>query len=97
LGKEGGYRLHKQLGFPEMRVIIDDEAIPFVQQGRNVFSKFVIDASDHIRPLDEVLIVSIKDDLVGTGTCLLNRDELLSFTTGMGVKTRQGYPPQIKK
>lgn len=94
LGKEGGHRLHKKLNFPEMRVIIDDEAIPFVQQGRNVFSKFVIDASDHIRPLDEVLIVSIKDDLAGTGTCLLNRDELLSFTTGMGVKTRQGYPPK---
>ncbi len=93
LGKEGGHRLHKKLDFPDMRVIIDNEAIPFVQQGRNVFSKFVIDASDHIRPLDEVLIVSAKDDLVGTGTCLLNREELLSFTTGMGVKTRQGYAP----
>jgi len=94
LGKEGGFRLHKKLNFPDMRVIIDDEAIPFVQQGRNVFSKFVIDASELIRPLDEVLIVSTKDDLIGTGTCLLNREELLSFTTGMGVKTRQGYPPE---
>jgi len=92
LGKEGGYRLHKKLTFPDMRVIIHDEAIPFVQQGRNVFSKFVINASDQVRPLDEVLIVSVKDDLIGTGTCLLNREELLSFTTGMGVKTRQGYP-----
>jgi 7-cyano-7-deazaguanine tRNA-ribosyltransferase len=97
LGKEGGHRLHKKLDFPDMRVIIDNEAIPFVQQGRNVFSKFVIDASDRVRPLDEVLIVSAKDDLVGTGTCLLNREELLSFTTGMGVKTRHGYIPPKKK
>jgi len=97
LGREGGQRLHKQFRFPDMRVIIDDEAIPFVQQGRNVFSKFVINASEYVRPMDEVLIVSTNDDLIGTGTCLLNRDELLSFSIGMGVKTRQGYPPVDEK
>jgi len=87
---EGGKRLHSFFPFPKMRVVVDDDASPFIREGKNVFAKFVIDACREIRPYDEVLIVNENDEFLGVGQCLLNRKEMLDFERGMAVKTREG-------
>ncbi len=86
---EGGKRLHSFFGAPKMRVFVKDDAVPFIKQGKNVFSKFVVDACDEIRPYDEVLIVSEDDELIGVGQSILNKEEMLNFERGVAVKTRE--------
>ena len=88
LKDEGGKILHKKLRFPRLRVVIKEDAISFVKDGKSVFSKFVKDSDPDLRPYDECLIVDEKDNLISVGRCLMNRDEMLSFNYGMAVKNR---------
>ncbi len=86
---EGAKVLHKLFKYPKLRVIVDDDAVPFIKDGKSVFAKFVEDCDPELRPFDECLIVDNKDNLIGNGRCLLNRLEMLSFNYGMAVKTRE--------
>jgi len=86
---KGAEILHKNIKKPNLRVIIEKDAIPFVKDGKSVFSKFVKECDPNLRPLDECLIVDEKDSLIASGRCLLNRIEMLSFNYGMAVKTRE--------
>jgi len=87
---EGGKKLHSFFTPPQMRVVVDDDASPFIKMGKNVFAKFVVDACREIRPYDEVLIVNEEDELLGVGQSVMNREEMLDFERGMAVKTREG-------
>jgi len=86
---EGGKRLHKRFPSPRFRVIVDSDASSFVMEGKSVFSKFVIDADKLLYPFDECIIVDEHDEFLAVGRCLLNRGEMLSFTSGQAVKTRE--------
>ncbi len=85
----GAKRIHKRFPSPRFRVIVDTDAVPFVQQGKSVFSKFVYDADNLLRPFDECIIVDTQDKLLAVGRCLLNRLEMRSFSSGQAVKTRE--------
>ncbi len=87
---EGAKILHEHFPFPKMRVMVSDDAEPFIRDGKNVFAKFVMNADEEIRPYDEVLIVNGRDELIGVGQAIMNRDEMLSFERGVAVKTREG-------
>ena len=86
---EGAKRLHNYFKSPNLRVIIKKDAIPFVKDGKSVFSKFVIDCDDNLRPYDECIVVDENDNFLGAGRCLLNKIEMLSFNYGMAVKVRE--------
>ncbi len=86
---DGAEILHKNLKKPNLRVIIDDEAAPFVKDGKSVFAKFVRDCDSSLRPDDECLIVDSNDNLLAVGRCILNRDEMLCFNHGVAVKNRE--------
>ncbi len=86
----GAEILHNSFEAPKLRVVIEDDAVPFVRGGKNVFAKFVVDCDEELRPYDEALIVNKKDELIGVGQCRMNRREMLSFEGGMAVKTREG-------
>ncbi len=86
---KGAKILHKKFKKPKLRVIVKKDAVPFVKDGKSVFSKFVKDCDPNLRPYDECLIVDEKDNLLANGRCILNRDEMLSFNYGMAVKTRE--------
>ncbi|DAC72153.1 MAG TPA: tRNA guanosine(15) transglycosylase TgtA [Thermoplasmata archaeon] len=86
---QGGHRLHKSFKHPLLRVVVIDDAVPFVKEGKSVFAKFVADCDPDLRPYDECLIVDKNDTLLAVGRTLLNRDEMLSFHQGMAVKTRE--------
>jgi 7-cyano-7-deazaguanine tRNA-ribosyltransferase len=87
---EGSKRLKEIIPFPRYRIIVDEEAAPFIKEGANVFTKFVIDMDKNLRPYEEVLIVNSKDDLLGTGTLMLSPREIRAFERGMAVRTRWG-------
>jgi 7-cyano-7-deazaguanine tRNA-ribosyltransferase len=86
---DGGRRLHMGLKYPLLRVVVTDDAEPFVKEGKSVFAKFVKDCDPALRPFDECLIVNENDTLLAVGRTLLNRVEMLAFHQGMAVKTRE--------
>jgi 7-cyano-7-deazaguanine tRNA-ribosyltransferase len=86
---DGGRRLHMGLKYPLLRVVVTNDAEPFVKEGKSVFAKFVKDCDPDLRPFDECLIVNENDTLLAVGRTLLNRDEMLVFRHGMAVKTRE--------
>jgi hypothetical protein len=55
-----------------------------------LFNAFVTECDPEIRPMDEVMVVDQKDDLVALGRAILTRDEMFSFRTGIAVKVREG-------
>ncbi len=92
LGIEGGRRLTTALAHPAYRVVVDDESEPFVREGKNVFSKFVLEAGEEIRPGDEVLVVHERGELLAVGRAELDGAAIGDFETGMAVSVREGVP-----
>jgi 7-cyano-7-deazaguanine tRNA-ribosyltransferase len=86
---DGAKLLHKSFKNPSLRVIVEEDAVPFIKDGKSVFAKFVKECDSELRPSDECLIVDEKDNLLAAGRCILNRVEMLSFNYGMAVKTRE--------
>jgi 7-cyano-7-deazaguanine tRNA-ribosyltransferase len=89
LKTEGAKKLHKNFNYPKLRVVIDSDAVPFVKDGKSVFAKFVKDCDSNLRPMDECLIVDNDDKLIAIGRCILNREEMITFTNGIAVKNRE--------
>ncbi len=90
LGYAGATRLHGFLAPPAGRVVVVDDAVPFVSAGKNAMAKHVITADPGIRAEDEVFVVSGDDTLVATGMALLSGSEMLAFKYGGAVRVRQG-------
>ncbi|MCJ2512652.1 MAG: tRNA-guanine(15) transglycosylase, partial [Candidatus Thermoplasmatota archaeon] len=89
--KLGGARiLHRTLGPPKMRVIVNADASEFVREGRNVFAKFVVECDEGLRPGDEVLVVDQEDALLAVARALMNREEMLAFQRGIASRVREG-------
>jgi len=78
------------LGAGPAWVVVDDDAEPFVRQGRNVFHGFVVAVDPWIRPAQTCLIVNQKGDLIGHGLANSTADEFQGFKKGIAVKTRGG-------
>jgi 7-cyano-7-deazaguanine tRNA-ribosyltransferase len=86
----GARKLHAAWASPRLRVIVDEDAAPYARDGKSVFTQFVVDADDGLRPGDEVLVVDQADQLLAVGRTMLNRRDMLSFEKGMAAKVRQG-------
>ncbi len=86
----GARRLLRGLPSPRLRVMVQDDAVEFNRQGKNVFCPFVIDADPDIHPQEEVLVVDKDDALVAIGRAQMTRGEMLSFRKGVAVKVREG-------
>ncbi len=86
---DGGKKIHAQSSRPRFRVTIDDDAVPFVKEGKSVFSKFVTSVDNGLRPYDECIVVSKKDEFLAIGQCLLSPVEMNTFQFGQAVKIRE--------
>jgi predicted RNA-binding protein (TIGR00451 family) len=71
-------------------VRVRDDVVEYVEQGRNVFAKHVVDAGEPIRPGDEVVVVDGSGEVVAVGKSKMNRGDMLSFKTGAAVRVRRG-------
>jgi predicted RNA-binding protein (TIGR00451 family) len=71
-------------------VKVHDDAEPFVAKGRSAFAKHVTDADPEIRPQDEVIVISSRNEVLAVGRALLSGTEMLSFSRGTAVRVRRG-------
>ena len=90
LSAYGGQKLHDVLPFPRRRVIMNDDAAPFVAKGKTAFCKFIVDCDPEIRALEEILLVDKDDHLLATGQALLCAAEMKAFKRGIAVNVRYG-------
>jgi len=90
LRMEGAQRIISALSAPKMRVVVTDDAVPFVSEGRNVFPQFVLSCDDSLVPMDEVIVTDPRDKPIATGRIILTADEMRSFKKGVAVKIRSG-------
>jgi len=72
------------------KVVITEEAAPFVAEGRSAFAKHIIKADPGIRAGDEVLIVAPDGRLLAVGRAVLSGREMVVFKRGVAVKVRAG-------
>ncbi len=86
----GGRRLAGGLDAPAMRIVVEPDSAEFNVKGKSVFSRFVVDMDDEIRPGDDVLVVTEEYELVAVGRALLTRDEAMDMEKGVAVKVREG-------
>jgi predicted RNA-binding protein (TIGR00451 family) len=78
-------------------VKVKDEAAPFVAKGRSVFAKHVVDADEEIRPEEEVVVVSMKNEVLAVGRAVLSGKEMKAFKSGVAVKVRRGKAEEEEK
>lgn len=84
----GAKKLHKETDYPKKRLVMDDEAKEFVEKGRSVFNKFVVDLDPDLSPREPVLIVDEEDNLLAAGETYLSSQEILDFDRGEAAKNR---------
>lgn len=85
---KGAELIRKATKKPKNRVVISNDAVKFVKEGKSVFVKFVIACDPELRPWQEVLVVDKHDNLIATGTSLLNASEIKEFDRHVAVKVR---------
>ncbi|MFX0097187.1 MAG: PUA domain-containing protein [Candidatus Hodarchaeota archaeon] len=86
----GAKRIKKYAPKPRFRVVVESEVARFISEGRNVFSKHVVEADPEIRPSAEVIVVDERDAILAVGKALLNGEEMIAFERGVAVKVRKG-------
>ncbi len=90
LSIHSGHIIITNFGPPKLRVIVLNEISEFLKKGRNVFCKHVIDIDENLRPLDEVIVVNLDDELLAIGRLKLPTMYVKSFSSGIAVKVRKG-------
>lgn len=75
---------------PLLRAVVLNEISEFIKKGRNVFCKHLLDIDPNLRPLDEVIIVNNKDELLAIGRLMIPVPYVKTFKTGVAIKVRKG-------
>ncbi|MDE1819385.1 MAG: tRNA guanosine(15) transglycosylase TgtA [Euryarchaeota archaeon] len=82
----GGLLLKESLPVPRARVVAHSDAVPFVREGRSLFSRHVVNADTEIVPFGPVLVVDAADELLAVGSALLAGGEMGRFRRGVAVR-----------
>jgi predicted RNA-binding protein (TIGR00451 family) len=90
LSLAGAKKLRDLTNPPHSRVVVDDDARPFVAKGLNVPARHVVNAGKEILPSDEVIVTDQNDEVLAVGKALLTGKEMLVFKRGIAVKVRKG-------
>ena len=88
----GAERIRKAVAFPKHRIVVEDDAAPFIREGKNVITKSVQQADPDLRPGDDALIVTSQDRLLGVGRLVLSGHELRKIDRGIAAHTVERPP-----
>ena len=72
------------------KVMIVDDAIPFVGEGKNVMQGYVLGADPHLIPGQPCLVVDSKGGLVAHGIPITSARDMVFMTKGIAVRVRDG-------
>lgn len=97
LSMEGARRLHTFLKAPAMRVVVTDDAAPFVSKGKTAFCKHVSAIDPEVRAMEEIMVTDQNDRLLATGQLVLSPKEVLASGTGPAVLVRSGIEKEEKE
>ena len=86
----GAKRMIREANPLRLWIKLEDYAEPFVAKGRSAFAKHVIDADPEIRPKEEVIVISQKNEVLAVGRALLSGTEMKAFSRGIAVRVRRG-------
>jgi 7-cyano-7-deazaguanine tRNA-ribosyltransferase len=82
----GGAQLSPLLTEGRGRVVVSDDAAPFVARGRSLFSRFVVSADPALVPDQTALLVDRSDTLLAVGRLLLAPHEMPRLARGVAVR-----------
>ncbi len=82
----GASRLAPLLSEGRSRVVVSDDAVPFVSRGRSLFARFVTGADPALVPDQTALLVDRRDALLAVGRLLLAPHEMAHFQRGVAVR-----------
>jgi len=85
----GAERLNHLEGFTGYVVVLD-EVLEFIEAGKNLFAKHVVEAGSGIRPGDEVIVRDTAGRVAAVGKAMLTSVEMLRFKVGLAVDVRRG-------
>jgi len=71
-------------------VVVKDDAVEFVKQGKSVFCKFVESAGRDVLPRSEVTVLDRGGRVIGVGRAVIAGRFMQMFYSGVAVKVRQG-------
>lgn len=94
---EGAKRLADENKVKSGWVKIQDEVASFIENGGDVFAKHVTDADGEIRPMEEVIILNSRNEVIAVGRALLSGIEMHEFKRGVAIKVRRGRSGKTKK
>jgi len=97
LSIEGASVIHRLLPGKKLRVVISEEAVPFVEKGKTAFIKHVVEIDPELRAGEEVLVTDEADRLLATGQLLLSPAEILALDSGAAVDVRVGVASKKEK
>ena len=80
-----------------LRVVVSEEAAPFVEKGKTAFIKHVVEIDPELRAGEEVLVIDEADRLLATGQLLLSPAEIMAFDSGAAVDVRAGVASKKEK
>ncbi len=86
-----------ETGYSNLRVMVNEEAAPFIAEGRSVFAKHIVEADMEIRPQEEVIVVDDKNKVLAVGKAVLTGKEMKSFKKGVAVRVRRGSAEKIDR
>jgi 7-cyano-7-deazaguanine tRNA-ribosyltransferase len=86
----GARRLLKGLAPPKLRVMVAEDSEQFNREGKNVFCQFVRACDPALVPMDEAIVVNLRDELLAIGRALLTGEEMLALRKGLAVRVREG-------
>jgi 7-cyano-7-deazaguanine tRNA-ribosyltransferase len=82
----GAGRLAPLLTEGRGRVVVADDAAPFVARGRSLFARFVAEADPGLSPDQTALLVDRSDALLAVGRLLLAPHEMTRLARGVAVR-----------
>jgi 7-cyano-7-deazaguanine tRNA-ribosyltransferase len=93
----GAARLHPLLGHGRERVVVHPDAVPFVREGRSLFSAFVVQADPALVPGASALLVDEDDTFLAVGRLVLAPSEMARLPRGVAVRVTahaRSRPPE---
>ncbi len=86
-----------ELGLEKQRITVAPDAVPFVADGKSLYTRHVMTADSGIAPGSEVLLLSPEGELLAVGTSVHPTHALHSLVNGVAVKVKHSLNKHRKR